>query len=754
MKLTLKTLLLGGCAALSAATMASAQTAAPASRAAAEAAAPANLEELVVTARRREETLKDVPVAVSAYTAAAMERTGVRDITDLQKTTPSLTLQPARGANSTLIAFIRGVGQQDPLWGFDPGVGLYIDDVYVARPQAAVLDVFDVKRIEILRGPQGTLYGRNTIGGAIKYVTQNIGSTPEVDIKGQFGSYGEHDEIVSMKLPVTSTLGVSAAFAKYDHDGYGTNLFTHNDVYNKNVLAMRGAAEWTPSQELFFRLSLDRTVDDSNAKHGHREAVYTAPNGVTYGVLPNVYDTMAGAGDGNHVVAEGGSLLGQWTANQNFTFKSITAFRSGYTNGNIDFDETPQPFLDIPAKYRDHQFTQELQTLFNFDRVHGVAGLFYLDATASGAFDTVLNNASPTTGFTIFDGGYVRTKSISGYADASFDFTDQFQVSLGGRYTSDDKTGQVIRQSYLGVRSPAFGNALAVKLGPPNTNYTNSRTFSKFTPRVSATYKINPELTAYASYGQGFKSGGFDMRGDALAFPATVKGYAPETVTTYEIGLKGSVLDHTLNFGTAIFDSAYHNQQITTQYPNTTGGIASVVDNVGSSTLRGAEVDGAWRIVPDFTVRATASYIDTKFDKYLAFIPGTGPGTGLVDVSNQRRLQNTPKWTASLAATYSHDFGDRGSIAVTPAVSYRSFTQQFEIAAPLLDQPAYALYDVDVVWTSESGRYQVGAHGKNLGDERYKIGGYSFPGALFANSIDAFYGAPRTFTVSVAAKFY
>jgi iron complex outermembrane receptor protein len=433
-----------------------------------------------------------------------------------------------------------------------------------------------------------------------------------------------------------------------------------------------------------------------------------------------------------------------------FTFKSITAFRSGYTNGNIDFDETPQPFLDIPARYRDHQFTQELQGVFNIDRLHGVAGVFYLDAIASGAFDTVLNNASPTTGFTIFDGGYVKTKSIAGYVDASYDVTDEFQLSLGGRYTSDDKTGQVVRQAYLGTRSPAFGDAAAVKLGPPNTNYTNERTFERFTPRVSATYKLTPDLTTYASYGEGFKSGGFDMRGDALAYPATVNGYAPETVSTYEVGLKGSLLDHSLDFATAIFDSAYHNQQITTQYPNTTGGIASVVDNVGSSTLRGAEVEGSWRIVQDFTLNATASYIDTKFDKYLAFIPGTG----LVDVSNQRKLQNTPKWTASLAGTYSHDFGDRGQIAITPALSYRSFTQQFETATPLIDQPAYTLYDLDIVWTSPSGRYQVGAHGKNLGDERYKIGGYSFPGALFANSIDAFYGAPRTFTVSVAARFY
>jgi iron complex outermembrane receptor protein len=745
MTFNLKTALLVSACALSLAPAAHAQTAA-----APAASQAANVEELVVTARRREETLKDVPIAVSAYTAASMERTGVRDITDLQKTTPSLTLQPARGSNSTLIAFIRGVGQQDPLWGFDPGVGLYLDDVYVARPQAAVLDVFDVDRIEVLRGPQGTLYGRNTIGGAIKYVTARIGQKPELDVKGQFGSYGEHDEIVSFKAPLSSTFGLSGAIAKYDRDGYGTNLFTHNDQYNKDVLAMRGSAEWTPTQDLFIRLSLDRVQDDSNAKHGHREAVYTSAAGVTYGVLPNVYDTNSNAGDKNKVVAEGGSLLGQWTVSPNLTLKSITAFRSGYTNGNIDFDETPQPFLDIPARYRDHQFTQEVQALFSADKLHGVAGIFYLDATASGAFDTVLTNASPTTGYTIYDGGYVRTKSTSAYADASYDFTDQFQVSVGGRYTSDDKTGQVLRQQYLGVRSPAFGNAAAIKLGAPNTHYTNERTFRKFTPRVSASYKIDSDLTAYASYGQGFKSGGFDMRGDAVAYPATVKGYAPETVSTYEIGLKGSLADRTLNFATDIFNSDYRDQQITTQYPNSTGGIASVVDNVGSSTLRGAEVEGSWRIVPAFTVNATASYIDTKFDKYLAFIPGTG----LVDVSNQRKLQNTPKWTASLSGTFSHDFGDKGRIMITPALAYRSFTQQFETAAPLIDQPSYTLYDLDAVWTSADDRYQVGLHGKNLSDERYKIGGYSFPGALFANSIDAFYGAPRTVTVSLAAKFY
>ena len=165
----------------------------------------AGVEEVVVTARRREESLKDVPIAVSAFSAERLDATGAPDITWLQQTTPNLTLQVARGTNSTLIAFIRGVGQQDPLWGFEPGVGLYVDDVYVARPQGAVLDIYDIERLEVLRGPQGTLYGRNTIGGAIKYVTKPLGDERAARLRATWARTARHDLIASGSLPLGET---------------------------------------------------------------------------------------------------------------------------------------------------------------------------------------------------------------------------------------------------------------------------------------------------------------------------------------------------------------------------------------------------------------------------------------------------------------------------------------------------------------------------------------------------------------------
>ncbi|MCV6615145.1 MAG: TonB-dependent receptor, partial [Cellvibrionaceae bacterium] len=179
------------------------------------------LEEVTVTAQRREQSLQDVPVAVTAFDADALAEAGTSTIVDLQRSTPNTTLQVSRGTNSTLTAYVRGIGQADPLWGFEPGVGLYVDDIYFARPQAGVLDVYDVERIEVLRGPQGTLYGKNTIGGAIKYVTKRLTGEPEFEVGVSLGSYGQRDIKVSGQLPlIEDTLNMGVAIASLNRDGF------------------------------------------------------------------------------------------------------------------------------------------------------------------------------------------------------------------------------------------------------------------------------------------------------------------------------------------------------------------------------------------------------------------------------------------------------------------------------------------------------------------------------------------------------
>jgi iron complex outermembrane receptor protein len=723
-----KSALLAGAAWSAISTGAYAQTAAPQEE-------TASVEDVVVTARRRDEQLKDVPIAVSALSAERLEQTGATDITALQQQTPNATVQIARGSNSTLISFIRGVGQQDPLWGFEPGVGLYIDDVYVARPQGAVLDVFDINRIEVLRGPQGTLYGRNTIGGAIKYVTKRLGNEPEAMLRADLGSYREINALGSLTLPLTDTFAIGGAVARYTRDGFGTNLTTGQEHYNKDITAYRFSAEWTPTADLFFRLAYDRVDDDSAPRHGHREV-----NSTVGGYTPpaDVYDTQAGLTGEQSVMTDGVSLTGEYTLSDTLTFKSITAYRSGDTKTVIDFDETPLPTLDIPAIYSDHQFTQELQLLYTGERLSGVAGLFYMDSTASGAFDTIAGNL----GLSIAAAGSVDTKSYSAFADFSYDLSDRLHISAGGRYTRDDKDGQVLRLFYLGATRSPFTGGVDRPIFATRTNYTASKTFEKFTPRASISYDFSDAITGYASVSQGFKSGGWDMRGDAALVPQTVNGYNPETVTTYETGLKGSAFDRFLSFSSAIFYSDYKDQQITTQQVATAPavGIASVVDNVGASRIYGAELEGAAVFSEHLTANFSVGYLKNEFDKFISLATGTP-----VDVSDLRKPQNSPEWSGYLGLTWTGQVAT-GTLRVTPSASYRSDYHLFDAPDPVLDQGAYTLVDLSATWTSPSGAYELGLFGKNLTDERYKVGGYNFAGATYNNSIDAFYGPPRTIT--------
>jgi len=699
----------------------------------------ANVGDVIVTARRRDEALKDVPISVSALSAERLEETGATDITALQQQTPNATVQVARGSNSTLISFIRGVGQQDPLWGFEPGVGLYVDDVYVARPQGAVLDIYDIERIEVLRGPQGTLYGRNTVGGAVKYVTSRLSQDPELVLRGAYGSYNQIDLLASGSLPLADNLRVGGAIASYQRDGYGENLNTGAEHYNKDVLAGRLSMEWEPRDDMSIRLAFDRVEDDSNPRHGHREVAGVGPGA---GSPDSVYDTYAGVGDDNSVMNQGFSATVQLDLNEHWTFKSISAWREGETDTVIDFDNTPAPTLDIPAYYADDQLTQEFQFLFDYDRMQGVLGFFYLDGHAEGAFDTILGNA----GIVIGTGGQVETESWAAFADVNLNITDRLHLSLGARYTIDDKTGTVFRANYLGAtNSPLLGGAAR----PPllvRTDYTNSKDFTQFTPRVALSYDFSDDITGYVSYSQGYKSGGFDMRGDAIFTPDTVDGYDPETVDSIEVGLKGS-LDR-LSFAAAVFRNEYNDQQVTTQVP-AIGGIASFVDNVGSSTFVGAEFEGRLRILDNLHANFAVGYLDSDFEEFLRYNLVT---MAYEDISDLVVLQNAPKWTGYLGLTWYGDVAG-GELAVTPSVAYRDDFSQFEFPNPILDQEAYALVDLSIVWTDPTDRYTVGLYGKNLTDEEYRVGGYNFPGALFNDSVIGYYGPPQTVTASLQVKF-
>ena len=704
-------------------------------------------------------------MSVSAFSGEDLEATGAIDITAIQRATPNATIEVARGSNSTLIAFIRGVGQQDPLWGFEPGVGLYVDDVYVARPQGAILDIFDIDRIEVLRGPQGTLYGRNTIGGAIKYVTRRMGDGPDLKAKVNIGTFNQADLVVSGSTPLSDSFAVGGAIAKYTRDGYGTNLNTGAEHYDKDVLAYRISAEWTPTDSFFVRAAYDRTEDDSNAKHGHR--LLPSADG-TLPVTSNVFDTRAGLGDDNSVETEGYSLTAEWTVSDAVTLKSITAYREGETTTPIDFDALPQPDFDVPAIYMDDQFSQEFQLLYSGDRINGVAGIYYLDGNASGAFDVILGGL----GVTVYQAGDQKKENFSIYGDFTYDFNDQWALTVGGRYTEDETTADVLRELWLGLGSGTFdsSNATSVLLATQTDFQGLTRSDEEFTPRVSLSYKPTDNLNLYATFAQGFKAGGFDPRARADLDPLGLseQGFGPEFVDSYEIGAKGTFFDNALTLNAAIFFAEYSDQQITVQSGADSDGdgindtFVSSVFNAGESEYTGFELEGTWFINDVFTLSGNLGIIDAEITQILS---------ADVNIADQFETQNTPELQGQVALNYTNDLGENGEISVTGALSYRDEYFLFNVAnpgfaaganplfpngGPALDPDAYTLADLSIVWTSPSEKYRLGLHGRNLTDEEYRVAAYNFvtPSQLGVDSAySAFYGAPSTVTASLSVDF-
>ena len=751
-----------------------------------EAASAESGDEIIVTARRREENLLDVPIAVSAFSGEALELRGALDLTDIGNITPNTTLETSRGSNSTLSAFIRGIGQQDPVSGFEPGVGIYLDDVYLNRPQAAVLDIYDVERIEVLRGPQGTLYGRNTIGGAVKYVTKRLPQEFALSARATVGTYDQADGVLTMSAPIGDIVRVGGSVARLSRGGFGDNLTTGLENYNKDVWAARGTLELGGyGAPVSVRISGDYSHDKSDPRGGHRiipGLLSGAP------VLDNVFDTRGGLVDPKQdIEAYGLAMNISVDLSDSLTLRSISAWRKDDTLTPIDFDALPAADVDVPGGYFNEQVSQEVQLLVDAGPFSGMVGAYYLDATADTLFDVRL--FTTLSGLTAFTNAAVDTETYAIFGDFTYDLSEQLSLSVGGRYTWDKRTANILRQNYLGGGSPFFGGA-GVAFGAASTNFSGQRDFKKFTPRISLSFKPTPEDNIYASFSQGFKGGGFDPRGVGANAPdlngngirgendevAAFLSFRPESVDSYEVGYKGNAFDGGLTYALAGFYADYTDVQIPGSVACIVSGLPSfcgVTSNAGKATFKGVELEFNARLGESvandgdrLNLLGAVGYIDAKFDQYISNIASVP-----TDVAAFRDVQNTPSLTASATLAYMTPVG-AGRLNLGTTVSYRSSTTQFEIPNPYIDQSGYALVDASLVYTAPDDRWSIGLYGKNLLDKEYKTSGYSFiagnattgvpilggtglPVASLGRegTLTAFYGNPRQVFLTAGVKF-
>jgi iron complex outermembrane receptor protein len=719
------------------------------------------VEEILVTARRREESLQNVPIAVTALSAAQLETLNVRTLEDVTALAPNIKINAGRATSSTINAYIRGVGQNDPLWGFEPGVGIYLDDVFIARPQGALLDVYDVERVEVLRGPQGTLYGKNTIAGAIKYVTRDIVSEPSMTAALTAGSYNQLDAKIGGSMPVIADrLYVGAAVAYLTRDGYGEivddgapRLYNRvgQDVSDKDVFAARVNATVVFGGDARLKILADTIRENSNAAGGRRLNDFIQP------ALDDRYDQRTDMPvDKDRYIAKGVSATYSQGLGGAFGLKVIGAYREGEGRQFIDFDELNSNLFQVPAIYEDDQTSGEVQLNYDGDLVKGVAGIYYFTGQACGSFDASLGAFNLTS----LTQGCVDTDSIAGYFDTTWSVTDRINVNVGARYNEDDKEASVFVAQYVGRLAP---NATLFDRNnvPPgftrsavSSNYTNSRTFSDVSPRLGADFKLTDDVMVYVSYSQGFKSGGFDMRGNEAAFPGTREGYDSETADNYELGLKSTLFDGQLVLNATVFYTPYEDVQITTQQFQIVNGTptnVTAVLNAGKQLNQGAELEATWRPIDALTLSVNVGYLDAEFEEFL-----TSCGAGCVtDISALNGPINSPDWTAFVGGTYEWQLPS-GSLTSHLGYQYRGATKVANTLPSVTDQDAYDIVDVGIAYATDNKSWRFALDCKNLLDEEYRVAGYDFGGpgvgATGGFSQIGFYGPPRV--VSLTATYH
>ena len=486
------------------------------------------------------------------------------------------------------------------------------------------------------------------------------------------------------------------------------------------------------------------------------------------------------------VEAYGGSLNIALEVSDTITLKSITGYREDSSTSPIDFDSLPAADLDVPAIYENDQFSQELQLLYEGDRLSGVLGAYYLDANAFTAFDVALftTGALPFVGLPGLNAqtlGDVNTETWSVFGDFTYDITDQLSVSVGGRYTNDKRTSQVLRTTFIGGFSDLFvPNSPAIPIAV-TSDFNGSETFKEFTPRASISYQPNENHNIYFSYSRGFKGGGFDPRGQTSSAP-DLDGdgdvdfadqfeflrFAPETVDSYELGWKASLLDNAVNIALAIFKGDYNDVQIPGSIGVDTNGdgindsFVGITSNAASADVNGIEFEGSAMVGRDFAGLGSRFSINWSLGvvdaEYNTFIDALG-----VDVADERVFQNTPDITAHMGFNLGLPVAT-GMVDFLGSASLRSDASQFEVANQFLDQDGFTLVNASIVYTDDSDRFSIGVHGKNLFDKRYIVAGYNFVaggtgGAPFASTLGlegtltGFYGDPRRFFVTGEVRF-
>lgn len=757
---TMRSILLGGTA------LALAGTAIAQDKAPAPAEETGKVEKVTVTARRTSENIQKVPASVSSFSERGLDRLGATEVTGLQGAVPNANIAPGRGSSNATNIYIRGVGQPDALQTFDPAVGVYVDDVYLSRIRGTQFELLDIERLEVLRGPQGTLYGKNTIGGALKVVTRRPDQTSRGVASLTVGSYGELVGNGTISGGLSDTVAGSASLLIGSRDGYVENPVTGADYNDRSVTAGRVKLAWDPSDDFNLDLSVDYADEDAALVLGQATSTLTTILGAPLLVLPATppefnYKAQPTTGLPNSTTMThwGGSANMSWDFAEAWTLRSITAYRELQNRDFIDIDATPLELGDVLVDVDQNQTSQEFQLLYQGSNWKLVSGLYYLRENVTShqeayADDFVTGFFGATSFLRTVDDD-LQTTSWAAFANAVFAVSDTVNLSAGIRYTEENK--EYFRTTSTFSNQPLLVGTFA---------FSREETWENVTPMVSVDWQASENTLLYARYASGFKSGGFNGRANNAG---EEQPYDPETLDSYEIGLKTDWADGKVRTNLSAFYNDYTDFQarvsrLVTSPSQPVPAIDFAVINAGGLDIRGAELEVLAYPVPELRLDAAIGYLDAEYSEFFEVrnLANPAPPPATLPTVVDRSFQTpafSPEWTMRFGGSYEWSLGNSGSVTLGASARYRSdmalavdnsniFTQAL---FPGMWQDAYWLYDAQLVWANESDTLLAGIYARNLSDEVYKTDAQEF--SSVGGIRTAYYGAPRTVSFKVTVRY-
>jgi iron complex outermembrane receptor protein len=732
-------------------------------------------DQILVVARRLTERLVDVPIAVTTLNGEDLRRWQAVDLSGIQGTVPNLNIVQGRGSSTSINITIRGIGQPDPLQTFDPAVGVYVDGVYFSRVQGQLLDLFDVDHIEILRGPQGTLYGKNTIGGAVNIISRQP-DWEQVHADGSFG-YGAYDQRLAnayLTLPlIADKLALSLA-GNYDRrDGTVTDPLTGRKYNDRNTQTGRAILRAQPSETVQIDLEADYTREHTQPTLGYPTAPINKVDLLTgatpllapaypYGPYHFEDSTGLAAGDGQTLHHWGVALTARVEISDRLTATSISAYRRLRSNAWLDLDATPYSVGDIYVGMPQHQLSQELQLQYDHGPLRAVAGLYYLDEHVSTrqvslTNDFILLGDAPATLSRISADRQV-TQSYAGFGQLIYDFTDTLSFTAGVRYTRDRKS--YVRSTYTILNGVVSSPFLFPASLPAPYDTLDHVDFGAWTPSFSLSYKPSTDTQLYVSVSRGYKSGGFNGRADGLSdltrivdgVPTIVPFFKPETVWTYEGGAKGSFGDGLVSLAGDVFYSDYRNFQARV------GGSSLTLDSGDTPVLNAAKLR-IWGTETELAIKPTRAWslradIGYENARYLRFDDERRPPTFSCNPTGSHVICKpafSPPLSASLRTDYAIDLGQWGSLTLGADTRFIGNQWLSVDNAPGLYEPGYWLFDATAEYRPAHGNWSLRLGVRNISDTIYKTDAQNYESV--GNIQTVYYGDPRTWTATIGFRY-